>query len=609
MLKCAVILGNSPTNSQEIITGMANAQKKGQFQKNKIFSLENYGKIAAITRTGTTSEISLQRQGSTGNLLIITGTPLAKNGDINQQLDTIVESDYQNAAQALTKFDGAFAALFWDANARKLAIVTDILGMQPLYMAYVSSCLLLASEIKAIATSGLIDLEMDPAAWGAFVTFGHFIGNRSSLKQVQRVAPGSIVIYDPDKDTITETSYWQWPSPQPEMRLEDLDTEALVDTIERDIKAYLNYHQPGTILLSGGLDSRLILAILLKIGVQPNAVVLDHEDEFFGADGFYARLVAKKVGVPVQNISSDPSFFSSPQYLDYLQFNEVGTPSLFLFISQMLQHLQPEMKSVWDGLFPNVLFQHFPSISGGFTQLFVTKAMSPNSLPWQGVKRIFSPRLAEEIYEEFMVLLHVEKPKYSDDGFGLHQFMVRNRTIHRISINPLKVYSNIVSPFTPGLNQELWRIAPTIPPQLKENSRLYLEIYRRHFPHMLSIPFVSGGKLLRPQAFSPLHDFFAVASKVQSGIAKSKLGRDFLQQFGVPLHRKFFKPSTLLAEVIAQVDPDHPHLNSDTICRIKAENETDPTRFSSERELLFYWQVWRSLMEGKISGDIYEKLS
>ncbi|MCP2731285.1 hypothetical protein [Limnofasciculus baicalensis] len=600
MNKCAVILGNHPTNSQQTITSMANAQKKAQFTEHNIFQLEDCGNIASISRTGITNKISLQLQGSKGNLLVITGLPLTKTGEINQQLATIVESDYQNAAQALTKFDGAFAALYWDANARKLAIVTDILGMQPLYMARCQGVLLLASEIQALAASGLIDLEMDSAAWGAFVTFGHFIGNRSSLKQVERVAPGSIIIYDPDNDTISENPYWQWPSPQPEMRLEDLDTEALVDIIEQDIKAYLTYHQPGTILLSGGLDSRLILAILSKIGIQPNGVVLDHEDEFFGADGIYARLVAKKLGVPLQNISSDPNFFSSPQYLDYLQFNEVGTPSLFLFISQVLQHLQPEMQCVWDGLFPNVLFQHFPSISGGFTQLFATKAMSPNSLPWQGVKKIFSPRLAAEIYEEFMTLLQVEKAKYSDDDFGIHQFMVRNRTIHRISINPLKVYSNIVSPFTPGLNQELWRIAPTIPPNLKANFRLYLEIYRRHFPHMLSIPFVSGGKLLRPQAFSPLHEFFTIASKVQSGIAKSKLGRDFLQQLGVPLHRKFFKPSTLLAEVIAQVNPAHPDLNSDNICRIKVENETDPTRFSSERELLFYWQVWRWIMEGKI---------
>ncbi len=596
MLKCALILGNRPQNSQQIIAAVANAQKKGQFKEDQIFKLEDCGYIASISRTETTSKISVTQQGSTGNLLVITGLPLAKTGDINQQLSTIVESDYKNAAQALTKFDGTFSALFWDRNARKLVIVTDILGMQPLYMARCQGMLLLASEIKAIAASELIDLEIDPAAWGAFVTFGHFIANRTSLKQVQRVAPGSIIIYDPDNDIIEEKAYWQWPSPQPRMSLSDVDSAALIDSIERDIKAYLTYHQPGTILLSGGLDSRLILAILSKIGVKPNAVVLDHEDEFLGADGIYAEWVAKKVGVPVKRILSNPNFFSSRQYRDYLEFNEVATPSLFLFISQVLQHIQPEMQAVWDGLFQNVAFQPFPRISGGFSELFATKAMPPNSAPWQAVKRIFSPLLAEQIYEEFMAVLQDEKGKYSDDGFGVHQFMVRNRTRHRISINPLKVYANIVLPFTPGLNKELWSITPTIPPELKANYRLYLEIYHRHFPEMLTIPFVSGGNLLRPKPFSPLHDFFATACKVQSIVAKSKAGRNLLQQFGVPLHHKLFKPSTLLGEAIAQIDPDHPDLNPDTIRQIQTANQTDPTCYSSDRELLFYWQVWRSLI-------------
>ncbi len=75
-------------------------------------------------------------------------------------------------------------------------------------MARVSGKLLVASEMKAIAASKLIEVEMNPGAWGAFVAFGHTLGSETALKQVWRVAPGAIVIYDPSSDRLEEKNYW-----------------------------------------------------------------------------------------------------------------------------------------------------------------------------------------------------------------------------------------------------------------------------------------------------------------------------------------------------------------------------------------------------------------
>ncbi|NET43123.1 hypothetical protein [Okeania sp. SIO2B3] len=591
-MKLAGIFGENC--QQQTITSMTNAQIRAQLNKSEIFKISG-GFLAKITTaTGTTGNISLHRTGTTNNQLIIAGIPIFTNGNLEQKLNQIVELDYLTAAEALTEFDGAFAALYWDQKANKLAIVTDILGMQPLYMARVSGKLLVASEIKAIAASGLIDLEMNPGAWGAFVTFGHTLGNDTTLDQVKRVPPGAILIYDHRSDRLEEKHYWHWPEPQPEKSLADVDTGQIIELLEQNIKGYLAYHQPGTILLSGGFDSRLLLALLYKMGIDAQAVILTHEDEFFGADGIYGEWVAKKVGVSVKRMSSDPDFFSSQAYLDYLVMNEVATPSLFLFISQVLQHLEPSMGAVWEGCYFGTNLKSSQPL-GGFSEYLNNWIKPPESSKWLAIKRIFPLRLAQNIYDNFIDTLENEKSLYENNTYGVAEFIMRNRIRHRIAPNPLQVYTNVLPNFTPGLSKDFCNIVASLPFEVKGNYRLYLQIFQNHFPELLTVPFVSGGKLVPPQAFSPWYDFFNTAYKLQSSVAKVKLGRGLLRLLKVPLHHQFFNRSKFINQVIAMVNPEHPDLNPDGVLRVQKLIKANPKKFSDDIELLFYWQIWRWL--------------
>ena len=582
---------------EQTIKAMAEAQIRAQLNNSEIFKFTG-GFLAKITTaTGTTGNICLYRTGSTQNILIIAGIPIIINGNLEQKLNQIVELDYQNAAEALTDLDGAFAALYWDQRAAKLVIVTDILGMQPLYMARVSGKLLVASEMKAIAASNLIDLEMNPRTWGAFVTFGHALGNDTTLKQVQRVPPGAIIIYDPSSDRLEEKNYWHWPEPQPEKTLANVDTGQIVELLEQNIKAYLPYHQAGTILLSGGFDSRLLLAVLNKLGVYPLGIILTHEDELLGADGIYGEWVAKKLGISVKRVFSDPNFFSSQAYLDYLVTNEVATPSLFLFISQVLQHLEPSMGAVWEGCFPTILAAKQPR--GGFSEYLALLAISPTSPQWRAVKKVFAPPLARGIREAFLESLEAERSRYSDDGFGVSQFIARHRTRNRTAPNPLKGYPNVVPTFTPGLTKDFWAIAGALPFEVKTEFRLYKQIFQQHFPKMLTVPFVSVGKLVSSKGFSPWHEVFMNLYKLQLALGKGKMGRGLLKILGVSPHQNFFQRSEFLGQVIARIDIGDHDLNSDQVRLIQDFTKSNPNKFSYEQELLFYWQVWRWVMDSK----------
>ena len=181
----------------------------------------------------------------------------------------------------------------------------------------------------------------------------------------------------------------------------------------------------------------------------------------------------------------------------------------------------------------------------------------------------------------------------------MSQFIVRNRTRKRIAPNPLQVYPSVVPTFTPGLTKDFWAIAGALPFEVKTEFRLYKQIFQQHFPKMLTVPFVSGGKLVSSKGFSPWHEVFMNLYKLQLALGKGKMGRGLLKILGVSPHQNFFQRSEFLGQVIARIDIGHHDFNSDQVRLIQDFTKSNPNKFSYEQELLFYWQVWRWVMDSK----------
>ena len=146
-IKAAVCFADGKENSAEVVARMAAAQELNPVHDHRVVSIGS-GAAAVVFSKAASGNVALQRTGSNGNLLIITGVPIATRGDLDQRLVSLVDGDYRNAARELAELDGAYAALFWDHGVGKLVIVTDILGMQPLYVSRRPGVLLLASEMK-----------------------------------------------------------------------------------------------------------------------------------------------------------------------------------------------------------------------------------------------------------------------------------------------------------------------------------------------------------------------------------------------------------------------------------------------------------------------------
>lgn len=580
----------SRNNSDHTASAMAMAEtmRLKEMHSCNSFSVGNWGGIGYVETFEQFSAVKLSRQSRGKNRLLVAGVPLDIHGSLNERLDRVIESNYRQAAEELSCLDGAFAALFWDEAAQKLLIVTDPLGLQPLYLARDNNRLLIASELKAFTAGGLMNVEMDPAGWGAFIGFRFPIGNRTQLAGVYRVEPALQMVYDPDSGSIESTTYWRWPELRTDLTPDNVDTNRLMDSLEAEMQAYSQHASGGTVLLSGGFDSRLTLAMLKQSGRNPNALTLAHQDELWGEDGRLAVRTAKNLNVPLELIKTPRSYYNTHHYLDYAVMNEVATPSLYLFIAQVSAYLRPDLRVIWDGtpLGYGLVPAFLPA--GGFDVLLRDIQEKRESYIWQSATKTFGEKHADRMYEAVNVLIKEEIAKYPDDEQGVTQFEVMNRMRNRTVPNCLKVYANMAMPFVPAVSRGFWDHAGAIPYSVSREYFMYHDIFRRYHPEVATIPFLSGGGLWCDPTMG-LEKRFAVA---KHGLAKSRSTRLMRKAFRrwIRGSRLYWTDSCFLPQVRERLEMDSPDIDADGIRGL-----------SVDTRMPFYWQLWRWIMKGELT--------
>ena len=455
--------------------------------------------VGAPVRTASTS--------TAGDVLLVAGVPIQLAGDPARALgDTLARAlaaPLDDAEKLLTSLDGGFAAVRWCAASRRLLVVTDFMGFQPLHRATVGpdAPLLLATELKALAATGLVDTSPDPAAWGAFVGFGHAIGDQTLLAGVRRVSPGTAARWEPAAPSgsrpIAERTHWRWPAPGAARAPEEVDTAPLVDALAASVTAYHRaWRRDGVVLLSGGFDSRLVLALLRRAGIPTRALVVRHPDELADADGRLAERTAGRLGVAVETHVPAADFYLGADYRRYLLRTELSNPSLGLFIARVAGAIAPAHGAVWEGIAPNAMQRLNRNPTHGGFDAYLANACQPRRAPvWRAMDAILDRDWVDACYAAHHAHLAELRARLRDDEFGVFEFAVRNRTRHRLAANPFAGFAHDALALTPGVTRRFFDVAYSLSGHALGKSAVRLKLWREHFPEWLAEPFCSGGGL------------------------------------------------------------------------------------------------------------------
>jgi asparagine synthase (glutamine-hydrolysing) len=173
---------------------------------------------------------------------------------------------YEEHGEAFAeRLRGMFAVAVWDAGRQRLVLARDPFGIKPLYYRIDGEGLAFASELRAFPRG-----EVDHDGLEAFLAFNSIPAPYSIFREVRKLPPGSLLVWENGDARITRFSR---PAPA---RAEDLRRDDESDLAEelrarlRDsVRAHLIADVPVGVLLSGGVDSAVLAALAAQESAEP----------------------------------------------------------------------------------------------------------------------------------------------------------------------------------------------------------------------------------------------------------------------------------------------------------------------------------------------------
>ncbi len=164
---------------------------------------------------------------------------------------------------------GMFAVAIVERDTNRVILARDRLGIKPLYVAESGDTVRFASTLPALLAAGGIDTTIDTVALAHYMSFHSVVPPpRTILAGVRKLPPATVRVYEPD-GTRRERRYWDAAFARDGDRSDWSDTDwqdALAESLSTAVRRRMVADVPVGVLLSGGLDSSLVVALLAEQG-------------------------------------------------------------------------------------------------------------------------------------------------------------------------------------------------------------------------------------------------------------------------------------------------------------------------------------------------------
>jgi asparagine synthase (glutamine-hydrolysing) len=227
--------------------------------------------------------------------------------------EVLIKAFHKWGARCVERFKGMFAFAIADRDSGVVTLGRDRLGIKPLYIAASPGKLRFASTVRALLDGGDVDTELDRHALHHYMSFHAVVpAPRTVYRGVRKLPPATVRVIQPD-GSYTDTVYWA-----PEFR-RDPDRQmwskrdwqdALIEALRVAVSRRMVADVPVGVLLSGGIDSSLVVALLAEQGQHGLATFSIGFDSAGGQSGdeyYYSDMVAKTFDTDHHKIHIDNS--------------------------------------------------------------------------------------------------------------------------------------------------------------------------------------------------------------------------------------------------------------------------------------------------------------
>jgi asparagine synthase (glutamine-hydrolysing) len=180
--------------------------------------------------------------------------------------EVILKAYHRWGADCVRHFLGMFAFAIAEHATGTVLLARDRLGIKPLYLAETPGRLRFASTLPALLAAGDVDTSIDKVALQHYMTFHSVVpAPRTMVAGVRKLPPATVRIIKSD-GTSTERVYWAADHTRTQIRSRAEWAEALHESLRTAVRRRMVADVPVGVLLSGGLDSSYIVALLAEQG-------------------------------------------------------------------------------------------------------------------------------------------------------------------------------------------------------------------------------------------------------------------------------------------------------------------------------------------------------
>jgi len=457
--------------------------------------------------------------------------------------EVVLKAYHAWGSDCVKHFNGMFAFAIHERDSGRLVLARDRLGIKPCYIAESPGRIAFASTLPALLEAGDIDTSIDPVALNHYMSFHAVVPPpHTLLKGVRKLPPATIRVYQPDGTEESET-YWHL---KVGSRDEDRSVtagewqERVLDGLRQAVRRRMVADVPVGVLLSGGLDSSLIVGLLAEQGQSGLSTFSVGFEEAGGEKGDefqYSDLIAEhfqtnhhQIRVPSSKLLETlPETFAAMSE-PMVSYDNIGFYLLSKEVSKHLKVVQSGQGAdeVFGGYhwYPPLLDSDPAEAATDYSRLFMDRDFAEYS-------RAVTAEYVESDHAGEFIRQHFGRP---DGDSPVDKALHLDTTVMLVD-DPVKRVDNMTMAWglearVPFLDHELLELAGRVPAELKvrdEGKWVLKEAARQVIPH---------GVIDRPKGYFPVPalkyiegpylDFVRDALSDQRAVNRGLFQRDYI---------------------------------------------------------------------------------
>jgi len=269
--------------------------------------------------------------------------------------EVIIHGYKEWGPEVLNHLNGMFGLAIWDVKNHRLVVARDAMGIKLIYYRIANGQLTFGSEIRAVLAAQDSKPEVNPVALNLFLRFRYTPSPLTIFRDVRKLAPGTMLVLEAGKCR-EERWYNYTPVPFSSPKEDKEATRELLELYRAAVRRHLLSDVPVGILLSGGLDSGLLLALMNEQGGPWPAYTIGYGEAFEDDELADAAETASLLGARHITVKLDQAEFekSLPGIVECLE-EPIAASSIvpMYFVSQRARQ---DVKVVLIGQGPDELF-------------------------------------------------------------------------------------------------------------------------------------------------------------------------------------------------------------------------------------------------------------